>query len=59
MEIPMFAKTLFAITAAVLAGLAAYAPPEAAARNDRAALRSDAGVAFVVLKIDAEPRLRK
>ena len=55
----MFAKTLFAITAAVLVGLATYAPPEAAARNDRPALRGDAGVSVAVLKIDAEPRIRK
>src|SRR5262245_4119825 len=59
MENPMFARSVFAITAAVLVGLAAYAPPETAARNDRPALRGDTGVSVAVLKIEAEPRIRK
>jgi hypothetical protein len=52
----MLAKAIFAIAAAVLAGLAAFAPPEAAARAGRSVV--SAGTMIAPIRIEAPRRLR-
>jgi hypothetical protein len=51
----MLAKAIFAVAAAVLAGLAAFAPPEAAARADRSVV---AGTTVAPIRIEAPRRIR-
>jgi hypothetical protein len=52
----MLAKAIFAVAAAVLAGLAAFAPPEAAAGAGRSAMA--AGTSIAPIRIEAPRRLR-
>ena len=54
----MLAKAIFAVTAAVLVGLAAFAPPEAAARSDRPVISGNAGPSIAPIRIEAPRRLR-
>jgi hypothetical protein len=51
----MLAKAIFAVAAAVLAGLAAFAPPEAAAGAGRSAM---AGTSIAPIRIEAPRRIR-
>jgi len=54
----MLAKAIFALAAAVLVGLAAFAPPEAAAKGDRPVLSSNVGMSVAPIRIEAPRRIR-
>jgi hypothetical protein len=52
----MLAKAIFALTAAVLVGLAAFAPPEAVARAGRSVI--SAGTSVAPIRIEPPRRIR-
>src|SRR5688572_14817881 len=51
MESAMLAKAIFAVAAAVMVGLAAFAPPEAAAKGDRPMMSGTVGTSVGRIKL--------
>jgi hypothetical protein len=54
----MLAKAIFAVAAAVMVGLAAFAPPEAAAKGDRPMMSDNVGTSVGRIKLEPQPRIR-
>jgi hypothetical protein len=52
----MLGKAIFAVAAAVLVGLAAFAPPEAIAKGERPVM--SAGTSVAPIRIEAPRRIR-